>query len=345
MSTSQDFVNWVCGEALDHRFLKYVLLAEGDALLRFASGSVHQTIYFPEVKAFHIALPSIVEQRAISDLLGALDDKIELNRRMNETWEAMAQAIFRDWFVDFGPVRRKLAGETDPVAIMGGLTPNPARAAELAALFPAVLDADELPEGWAMTTLGEYAHLNPESWTSRTAPAHIRYVDLSNTKWGEIESVAPFNWIEAPSRARRVMQRGDTLVGTVRPGNGSYAYVSVDGLTASTGFAQLRPKAIHLADFVYLASTSEENIERLSLLADGGAYPAVNSSVVLETPVPSVPANLTVAFAAFTSPIRALIEERKSENRTLAETRDYLLPRLISGQIRIGDGQVVETTQ
>lgn len=282
-------------------------------------------------------LPPLREQQEMVSTLSGLDDKIELNRRMNATLEAMAQAIFRDWFVEFGPVRRKLAGETDPVAIMGGLTPDPTRADELAALFPAALGDNGLPEGWLMTTLGEYAHLNPESWSSRAAPAHVQYVDLSNTKWGEIESVSPFSWAEAPSRARRVARRGDTLVGTVRPGNGSYTYIGIEGLTASTGFAQLRPKAAHLVDLVYIAATNSENIERLSLLADGGAYPAVNPSVVLDTTLPAIPPDLTVAFAEFASPIRALVEHRKSENRALAETRDYLLPRLMSGAVRVGD--------
>jgi type I restriction enzyme S subunit len=81
MATSQDFVNWVCGSELDWRFLKYVLLAEQESYGRFAHGTTHQTIYFPEVKAFHVCLPSIKEQRRIAAVLGALDDKIEHNRR------------------------------------------------------------------------------------------------------------------------------------------------------------------------------------------------------------------------------------------------------------------------
>jgi type I restriction enzyme S subunit len=85
MATSQDFVNWVCSEAIDYRFLKYVLLAEREAFLRFASGTTHQTIYFPEVKAFHVCLPPIDEQRAVAHILGTLDDKIELNRRRRES--------------------------------------------------------------------------------------------------------------------------------------------------------------------------------------------------------------------------------------------------------------------
>jgi type I restriction enzyme S subunit len=81
MATSQDFVNWVCSDHLEKRYLKHVLLAETEALRRFAYGTTHTTIYYPEVKAFHIAYPPPREQRAIADVLDALDDKIESNRR------------------------------------------------------------------------------------------------------------------------------------------------------------------------------------------------------------------------------------------------------------------------
>jgi type I restriction enzyme S subunit len=95
-----------------------------------------------------IPLPSPERQKFIGDWHFGIENKIELNRRMNETLEGMAQAIFKDWFVDFGPTRRKLAGISDPVEIMGGLTPDAARAAELAALFPGALGDDGLPVGW-----------------------------------------------------------------------------------------------------------------------------------------------------------------------------------------------------
>ena len=99
MATSQDFVNWVCGPRIDARFLKYVLLAEREAFAMFASGTTHQTIYFPEVKAFHVCLPPLEEQHRIVGILGALDDKIELNRRTSETLDATARALFDTWFV------------------------------------------------------------------------------------------------------------------------------------------------------------------------------------------------------------------------------------------------------
>ena len=89
--------------------------------------------------------------------------------------------------------------------------------------------------------LGDVAHLNPESWSKTNNPSSVEYVDLANTKWGVIESTQHFSWKGAPSRARRVLRPGDTIVGTVRPGNGSYSLIGDDGLTGSTGFAVLRP--------------------------------------------------------------------------------------------------------
>src|SRR5690606_37316818 len=110
MATSQDFVNWVCGKELDHRYLKYVLLAERRAFLRFASGTTHQTIDFPEVKAFHVATPPLEIQQGIADVLGALDDRMDLLRQSNAPLESTAQALFKSWFIDFDPVRAQAEG-------------------------------------------------------------------------------------------------------------------------------------------------------------------------------------------------------------------------------------------
>ena len=90
--------------------------------------------------------------------------------------------------------------------------------------------------GRRISTLDKIALLNPETWTARNAPKTVLYVDLSNTKWGTIEKYETYEWKDAPSRAKRVLRIGDTILGTVRPGNGSYAFISEEGLTGSTGF-------------------------------------------------------------------------------------------------------------
>ena len=109
MATSQDFVNWVCSEKIDYRYLAAVLFAENSSYSLFSRGTTHQTIYFPEAKAFHVLLPSKRKQKTVADTYWNLINKIQLNRQINQTLESMAQAIFQSWFVDFDPVKAKIA--------------------------------------------------------------------------------------------------------------------------------------------------------------------------------------------------------------------------------------------
>ena len=272
-----------------------------------------------------IPVPPLPEQRAIAHILGTLDDKIELNRRTNETLEAMARALFKSWFVDFDPVRAKMEGRDT------GLPQD------IADLFPDRLVASELgeiPEGWKVGTLEDVASLNPESWSTRNAPEEIVYVDLSNTKWGYIEKVETYPWKAAPSRGRRVLRHGDTIVGTVRPGNGSFSLVGRDGLTGSTGFAVLRPKTPSDAELVWCAATSKDNIDRLAHLADGGAYPAVRPEAVAVTKFPLADFATRGAFSSVAASLLNEVDANKQQSHTLADLRNTLLPRLISGEWR-----------
>lgn len=278
------------------------------------------------LKRLSILLPSLSEQKEIAHFVKTLDDKIELNQRMNETLEAMARALFKSWFVDFDPVRAKAEGRKPE-----GMD------AATAALFPAAFNDDGLPEGWEQTTLEKAADLNSESWGNANHPDDVEYVDLANTKWGTIESTQNFSWDDAPSRARRVLRPGDTIVGTVRPGNGSFSFIGSDGLTGSTGFAVLRPKKEIYREAVCYAATSKDNIDRLAHLADGGAYPAVRPDVVLSTPFIFPGDKILAAYSQSTAALLDRAEMNKQENKTLAVLRDALLPKLISGELRIDD--------
>ena len=274
-----------------------------------------------------IQLPPISSQRYIAQVLGALDDKIELNRRMNETLEAMARALFKDWFVDFGPTRAKMEGR------------EPYLAPELWDLFPDRVDDEDKPVGWSVVHLTGFAEINPESWSRSNSPEEVEYVDLANTKWGTIEAAQRFSWQDAPSRAKHVLRPGDTIVGMVRPGNGSYAFISDFGLTGSTGFAVLRPRQLRYTELLYLGATAPENIQRLANLADGAAYPAVRPGVVGATEVVFSDDAIVVGFSALVATILGRIESNKRENHTLARTRDLLLPKLMSGEIRLGEAE------
>jgi type I restriction enzyme S subunit len=305
-------------------------------LVRREKGAAYPAVLPEDIADAVIKLPPLPEQRAIAHLLGTLDDKIELNRRMSETLEAMARALFKAWFVDFEPVRAKMEGRWQRGQSLPGLP------AHLYDLFPDRLtdsELGEIPEGWEVATLADFATLNPEVWTQETRPARINYVDLSNTKWGRIEAVTSHEATSAPSRAQRVLRPGDTIVGTVRPGNGSYALIFEHGLTGSTGFAVLRPRTAHYTEFVYLAATAPENIETLAHLADGAAYPAVRPQVIVATPVVRPPDEVLVWFSQATGPMLARISQSERESRTLAALRDALLPKLISGELRVKDAE------
>ena len=275
-----------------------------------------------------VVLPPLAEQHAIARVLGTLDDRIELNLRMNETLEAMARALFKSWFVDFDPVRAKMAGRDT------GLPSH------IADLFPdRLVDSEmgDVPEGWTAGTLSDVANLSPESWNRRSAPDVVRYVDLTNVKWGTIDDIRTFAWGDAPSRARRILHAGDTIVGTVRPRNGSWALIGHRGLTGSTGFAVLRPRVVTQRELVWCAATSPGAIERLGHLADGGAYPAVRPKAVVDTAVVLPDEPLQVAFSVLVGPMLDALLEGQREIRTLAALRDALLPKLISGAIRVPD--------
>ena len=316
-------------QVIDSRYLYQFLRSSlfSDQVSALQTGSAQPQLPIRDINRIEITVPPLAEQRAIAHILGTLDDKIELNRRMNETLEAMTRAIFKSWFVDFDPVRAK----------MDGRQPEGMDAAT-AKLFPDGFEESELgliPSGWQAGTLAACADLNPEEWTKNTVPDEILYVDLSNTKWGRIEATQRFFPNNAPSRAQRVLRPGDTIVGTVRPGNGSYCLISEEGLTGSTGFAVLRPREPINKAYVYLVATSSDNIDRLSHLADGGAYPAVRPELLLATDSVQPCEAVMESFATTLEPLLNRISVNERESHTLATLRDALLPKLLTGETHV----------
>src|SRR6266480_276524 len=288
--------------------------------------TVQATLNLRDVAELPIALPPQGERDAITHILGTLDEKIELNRRMSETLEAMARAVFKSWFVDFDPVRAKTEGRSTRLPpYLDALFPDSFEESELA----------EIPAGWEWGMLSDLAWLNPEAWSTETRPPVINYVDLSNAKLGRIETITAYAQEDAPSRAQRLLRVHDTIVGTVRPGNRSYAFISDEGLTGSTGFVVLRPQQTKYAELVYLAATATENIERLAHLADGAAYPAVRPEVVASTRIAKAPSEIIESFLRIAGPLLAKLAASDRESKTLALMRDTLLPKLMSGEVRV----------
>ena len=292
-------------------------------------GAIFDSLKCADIPNFKMPLPPLPEQKTIAHILGTLDDKIELNRRMNATLEAMARALFQSWFVDFDPVRAKLDGRQP-----AGLD------AATAALFPAHFQDSEdgrLPVGWRYVAIEKLCAIN--SWTLGKGDDldTLEYVEISEVNRGNIANIATYQRRDEPSRARRRLRHGDTVLSTVRPDRGSYflALKPPENRVASTGFAVLTPTKAPWA-FIHAALTQADFSEHLGQLADGGAYPAVRPEIIGAWKV-VVPDQMEIldAYQNICAPLFEQAEANRNQSRTLATLRDALLPKLISGELRI----------
>lgn len=331
----------------DTNFIYYNLLGRRAEIRGLASGAAQPIMNKSSFGELPINIPPLAEQQAIGHTLGKLDDKIELNGRMLETLEAMAQAIFRDWFVDFGPVRRKLAGETDPVAIMGALAPDPTRAAELAALFPASLTNEGLPEGWPDRPIGDQVEIAGGS-TPSTAddslwnPAEHRWAtpkDLSNMS--DLALFETGRRISSAGLAKitsGLLPTGTVLLSSRAPIG--YLAIAQEPVAINQGFIALKPTADHGSAYLYL--WCKANMEAILANANGSTFQEISKKNFrpISSAVPADPAILC-AFGDIAQPLIDRIVSAARENRTLAETRDYLLPRLMSGEVRVAPAEAM----
>jgi len=318
----------------------YLFAALRSPEVQFDISNMHVGTLIPHFKKgdfdkLSIPLPPPEYQRIIGDWHLAIESKIDINRRMNETLEAMAQAIFRDWFVDFGPVRRKLAGVTDPAAIMGGLTPDPVTAAELATLFPHTLGEDELPVGWSEKPLDQIAEflngLALQKFPARPSGPSLPVIKIAELRGGLTEKS---NRASPDLPERYIIRDGDFLFSW----SGSLmAKVWTEGEGAlnqhlfkvtSDQYPQwffARWIHHHMPEFQSIAAskaTTMGHIQRGHLSSASTVCP---------------PDNLLDEMSKVMDPLWRQAIHNDFQNRTLAETRDYLLPRLMSGEVRVGD--------
>ncbi|MER9372083.1 hypothetical protein [Mesorhizobium sp. M0491] len=344
---SPDYVVFACrANGLLPRFMDYHIRSTpwADWLSLAGEGSVRERIYFRKLQTYQLILPDISYQAAAVEILSALDEKIELNRRVNETLEALAQAIFKDWFVDFGPVRRKQDGATDAQAILGGLIPDRARAALIAELFPGRFGDDGLPEGWGRAVVSDLIEVNPREPLTRGAIAPYSEMASLPTK-GSTASLPISKEYTSGMRFRN----GDALLARITPclENGKAAFV--DFLTddhaigwGSTEFIVFRAKFPIPEPFTYLLIRHPQFFEAAirSMTGTSGRQRA-QTDILKSYPIPNAGAAIYRNFGVLISPIFAAITARASQNRVLAETHGYLLPKLMFGEVNVRDAEAM----
>ncbi|MGH2406378.1 MAG: restriction endonuclease subunit S [bacterium] len=293
-------------------------------------GSVAERLNLPTIRRLPVATPSLPDQRAIAYILGTLDDKIELNRRMNETLEAMARALFKSWFVDFDPVRAKAAGR-DP-----GL-PKP-----LADLFPASFEDSELgeiPRGWSAGSILGQARLlsggtpktdRPDYWqggipwasakdVSQAGQTFIVETERTITAKGLDESATQV----VPSLSTVVVARGATTGRMALLGREMAMNQTCYALTSSVE----RPFALYLR--------LRHAIDALVHAAHGSVFDTITTSTFASSVVLQAPAPVLDSFERLVSPFYLRILACVAECVRLTEVRDALLPKLISGELRV----------
>ncbi|MCO5045385.1 MAG: restriction endonuclease subunit S [Kiritimatiellae bacterium] len=282
-----------------------------------------------DMQAIQVRIPGRPTQNRITHILGKLDARIDVNRRMNRTLERMAAALFKSWFIDFDPVRAKADGRET------GLP------AEIANIFPDSFEDSELgaiPAGWTVTPMKDLADVNARSTKKDYPHARIRYVDISSVSQGSLDQTTTYDLADAPSRAKRLVQTGDTIWSCVRPNRNAYLYIDrpADNLVVSTGFAVLSPRTIP-ASYLHQWVTTQAFVDYLTAYATGAAYPAVKADT-FETAKMILPGKgILKAFHDLVGPLRARIAHNQRQNRRLAGLRDTLLPKLLSGEIEAPD--------
>jgi type I restriction enzyme S subunit len=317
---------------LDMRWLYYAI--KHHKLGEVDDGSPIPSTTRAAVYVLDLEIPPLQEQRAIAHILGTLDDKIELNRRMNETLEAMARALFKSWFVDFDPVRAKAQGR-DP-----GL-PKP-----LADLFPDTFEDSELgeiPKGWEVASLGDVVHQRVERCTPSTETVAMPYVPIDCISSRSLFLSESKPGAEAQSSLTR-FYKGDILFGAMRPYFHKVCIAPFDGTTRSTAFVLFPARK---DDFAYatLLMHDPEIIDYATRHSTGSTIPyAVWGNSLEDMPIVLPAVDARSAFGRLVGPLLERIAERYFESRALTTLRDALLPKLISGELRVsGAAQLAET--
>ena len=325
---------------IDPFFLRYWLVqrsSQAHLLGLAAAGATRNALTKSMLEGLEIPYVEIAVQRQIGAALRLLDDKIELNRRMNETLEAMARAVFRDWFVDFGPTRRKAAGITDPAAILGGLLPDPPQAA---LLFPDRLGDNGLPEGWEEREVGDLCPIVGGGTPSTKEPA---FWDGGTHNWATPKDLSKLSGLFLRASERQVTDAGLAKVSSGLSPVGSvllssrapigYVAIAEEPVAVNQGFIVMQPTPAFPTEFAYFWTL--ENLDLIKANANGSTFQEISKKNFRPLRVNHAGADLVAKFAEVAGPMMDLIRNNEQENQTLAATRDLLLPKLMSGELRL----------
>ncbi|MGD0872969.1 MAG: restriction endonuclease subunit S [Bryobacteraceae bacterium] len=325
--------------AIDRRYLYYYLCSDDfrrqlDA--RKGETDMADYVSLTAQRELRVCLPPIEEQRSIGCILGGLDDKIELNRRMNQTLESMARAIFRSWFVDFDPVVAKAAGR-QPFGM----------SAEVAALFRSHFQGSPLgpiPRGWKVEPIGEVVSCVGGATPSTTEP---KFWDGGTHHWATPRDFASLQSPILLDTERKITDAGvarissgllpaGTLLLSSRAPIG-YLAIAAMPVAINQGFIAL--KCNERASNFFLLNWCQTNMAEIEGRATGTTFAEISKQnfrpILLAVP----PKDLMTIFTSNVAALYHRITTNLRQSRTLAALRDTLLPKLMSGELRVRDAE------
>ena len=295
---------------LDNTFLKFLLRSEAvqASLKSRSTGTTVAGIRQSELRQVPLLVPPFEEQRAIAHILGTLDDKIELNRKRNETLEAMAGALFQSWFVEFDPVRAKAEGR------------DPGLPADIAALFPDSFEPSELgeiPTSWSVKSIGHLVEF-----------AYGKALKEADRKPGNVAVYGSNGQIGLHNEA--LVEGPGIIVG--RKGNpGIVTWAPANFFAIDTTFYVVPKTECRSLYFLFYALKEHD----LASLGADSAVPGLNRNMAYLSKQLVPPSPLLAAFDHQIRPLFDRIQKGKMESSSLAQIRDTLLPKLISGELRL----------
>ena len=320
---------------LDKLFCYYLLLFERPRIVEQGSGTVFTNLKTDILKRHRVKIPVLTEQRAIAHVLGTLDDKIELNRRMNETLEAMARALFKSWFVDFEPVRAKMDGRWRRGESLPGLP------ADLYDLFPdRLVDSElgEIPEGWYLGTVSQLAERIQNGGTPRRSDP--TYWEPSDIPWLTSSEVRQSFVLGTQNHiSRRGLEHSSAKMIPARS-----ILVALYGATAGQVSMNIRPLTTNQAVSAIVPSDGNRyfclvglrsQVGELGNRAVGSAQQNLSKKAVESTTAVLPPIKLRLNFDTMVEGLFERIYGNLDESRVLAAQRDALLPKLMSREMGI----------
>lgn len=326
-------------EVADPRFIHYAFRHFIKESLGWASGSARSFLRRDDTRNLRIIAPNLGEQRAIAHILGTLDDKIELNRKQNETLEAMARTLFKAWFVDFEPVRAKMEGRWQRGQSLPGLP------AHLYDIFPDRLiesELGEIPEGWRHSTIGEEVKVCGGSTPSTKEP---EFWEGGQHCWATPKDLSALKFPVLLDTDRKITDAGLAKissgllpVGTVLlSSRAPIGYLAIAEVPTAINQGFIAMKCDGALPNVFVLPWCRESMDAIVGNANGSTFQEISKSNFrpLRVVVPSEP--VLKYFIRSTGSLHRQLAENERESRSLAQLRDTLLPKLISGELRVAD--------